>query len=161
MSEDQLRSIAESLNIKNAKKLDRPNLGFAILDEEARLESLKPIPDNKPRKRGRPKKVQQPAAAQPASSDNEVKAEENLRSRSLKAVLAKDSTLRGLRISMSDYRKEENFDNLPLYAIKSFELPSLADSAVQAVVQFSLLTRTEKFLWATVLYNSDLQRTGF
>ena len=76
MSEDQLRSIAESLNIKNAKKLDRPNLGFAILDEEARLESLKPIPDNKPRKRGRPKKVQQPAAAQPASSDNEVKAEE-------------------------------------------------------------------------------------
>ena len=76
MSEDQLRSIAESLNIKNAKKLDRPNLGFAILDEEARLESLKPIPDNKPRKRGRPKKVQQPAAAQPASSDNEIKAEE-------------------------------------------------------------------------------------
>ena len=50
----------------------------------------------------------------------EVKAEENLRSRSLKAVLTKDSTLRDLRISMSDYRKEENFDNLSLYAVKSY-----------------------------------------
>jgi len=50
----------------------------------------------------------------------EVKAEENLRSRSLKAVLDKDSSLRGLRISMSDYREEEKFDNLPLYAVKSY-----------------------------------------
>ena len=50
----------------------------------------------------------------------EVKAEENLRSRSLKAVLDKDSSLRGLRISMSDYRSEERFDNLPLYAVKSY-----------------------------------------
>jgi len=47
----------------------------------------------------------------------EVKAEENLRSRSLKAVLDKDSSLRGLRISMSDYREEEKFDNLPLHTI--------------------------------------------
>ena len=50
----------------------------------------------------------------------EVKAEENLRSRSLKAVLDKDNTLRGLRISMSDYREEARFDNLPLYAVKSY-----------------------------------------
>lgn len=50
----------------------------------------------------------------------EVKAEENLRSRSLKSVLYKDAALRGLRISMSDYREEERFDNLPLYAVKSY-----------------------------------------
>ena len=50
----------------------------------------------------------------------EVKAEENLRSRSLKSVLDKDTSLRGLRISMSDYREEERFDNLPLYAVKSY-----------------------------------------
>ena len=50
----------------------------------------------------------------------EVKAEENLRSRSLKAVLDKDAGLRGLRISMSDYREEERFDNLPLYVVKSY-----------------------------------------
>ena len=50
----------------------------------------------------------------------EVKAEENLHSRSLKAVLDKDENLRGLRISMSDYRSEARFDNLPLYAVKSY-----------------------------------------
>ena len=50
----------------------------------------------------------------------EVKAEENLHSRSLKAVLDKDESLRGLRISMSDYRSEARFDNLPLYAVKSY-----------------------------------------
>ncbi len=50
----------------------------------------------------------------------EVKAEENLRSRSLKTVLDKDLSLHGLRISMSDYREEERFDNLPLYAVKSY-----------------------------------------
>ncbi|MBQ9537916.1 MAG: ATP-binding protein [Treponema sp.] len=50
----------------------------------------------------------------------EVKAEENLRSRSLKAVLDKDDSLRGLRISMSDFRSEVRFDNLPLYAVRSY-----------------------------------------
>ncbi len=50
----------------------------------------------------------------------EVKAEENLRSRSLKAILDKEPSLRGMRISMSDYREEERFDNLPLYAVKSY-----------------------------------------
>ena len=55
MSEQQLREIAEKLEIKNYKELDMLNLGFAILDEEARLESIKP--EAKPaKKRGRPKK---------------------------------------------------------------------------------------------------------
>lgn len=50
----------------------------------------------------------------------EVKAEENLRSRSLKSILERDEQLRGLRISMSDYRQELRFDNLPLYAVSSY-----------------------------------------
>ncbi len=60
--------------------------------------------------------MQRGAAALPI----EVKAEENLHSRSLKAVLDKDDSLRGLRISMSDFRSESRFDNLPLYAIWSY-----------------------------------------
>ena len=58
MSEEQLRSIAESLDIKGAKKMDRASLGFAILDTQAVLESQKPAApqENKPKKRGRPKK---------------------------------------------------------------------------------------------------------
>ena len=57
MSEDQLRSIAESLDIKGAKKMDRAALGFAILDQEAVIESLKPAePKPAVKKRGRPRK---------------------------------------------------------------------------------------------------------
>ena len=40
MSEEQLRALGESLNIKNAKKLSMEELGFAILDEEANIELL-------------------------------------------------------------------------------------------------------------------------
>lgn len=39
MSDEQLRALAEELKIKNYKKLDRENLGYAILDEEARAAS--------------------------------------------------------------------------------------------------------------------------
>ncbi len=57
MTEQQLRSLAEELKIKNFKKLDIENLGYAILDEEASRESQKPTAEDKPRtKRGRPKK---------------------------------------------------------------------------------------------------------
>ena len=57
MSEEQLRSIAESLEIKGAKKMDRAALGFAILDQEAVIESQKPSqPRESAKKRGRPKK---------------------------------------------------------------------------------------------------------
>jgi transcription termination factor Rho len=57
MSEEQLRSLAESLQIKDYKKLALPDLGFAILDREAEIESQKPeASEPKPRKRGRPRK---------------------------------------------------------------------------------------------------------
>ena len=60
--------------------------------------------------------LQRASAAAPV----EVKAEENLRSRSLKAVLSADGELRGLRVPMSDFRSEERFDNIPLYAVGSY-----------------------------------------
>ena len=68
MSEEQLRTIAESLDIKGWKKMDRATLGFAILDTEAVIESQKPAsqPDTKTRKRGRPKKGDAPAAEKAA-----------------------------------------------------------------------------------------------
>ncbi|MBR3405300.1 MAG: transcription termination factor Rho [Bacteroidales bacterium] len=66
MSEEQLRSIAESLNIKGAKKMDRAALGFAILDQEAVIESLKPAePKPAAKKRGRPKKTEAKPEAKP------------------------------------------------------------------------------------------------
>ena len=67
MSEEQLRTLAESLDIKVTKKMDSAALGFAILDKEAVIESQKPAaaPENKARKRGRPRKEDKPAAAAP------------------------------------------------------------------------------------------------
>ena len=69
MSEEQLRSIAESLGIKDLKKMDKADVGFAILDREAVLESQKPADSPKPaaKKRGRPKKMESAAAEKPAA----------------------------------------------------------------------------------------------
>jgi predicted AAA+ superfamily ATPase len=47
----------------------------------------------------------------------EVKAEENLRAKSLKTYHQKFSPRMSIRASMSDYRKESWLINLPLYAI--------------------------------------------
>ncbi len=51
----------------------------------------------------------------------EVKAEENLRARSLRSFNEKYSGLRLIRTSMSDHRKEEWMENWPLYAIGDLE----------------------------------------
>lgn len=47
----------------------------------------------------------------------EVKAEENLKAKSLKAYRDKFSPSISVRTSMSDYRKEERLINIPLYAV--------------------------------------------
>ena len=53
----------------------------------------------------------------------EVKAEENLRAKSLAAFVAANPTLHGWRLSMSDHRRQEWMTNYPLYALFSL-LPS-------------------------------------
>ena len=45
MSEEQLRSLGESMSIKGAQKMDLMSLGFAILDQQAITESQKPLPE--------------------------------------------------------------------------------------------------------------------
>ena len=47
----------------------------------------------------------------------ELKAEENLQSKSMKSFLAKNPDLHGLRFSMSPYREQERMTNIPLYAV--------------------------------------------
>jgi len=47
----------------------------------------------------------------------EVKAEENLRAKSLKTYVQNFASKMAIRTSMSDYRKESWLINLPLYAI--------------------------------------------
>lgn len=47
----------------------------------------------------------------------EVKAEENLQSKSLRAFVQKNSSLHGWRFSMSDYREQDWLTNYPLFSV--------------------------------------------
>lgn len=47
----------------------------------------------------------------------EVKAEENLQSKSLRSFVEKNTGLHGVRFSMSDYREQEWMTNYPLYSV--------------------------------------------
>ena len=46
----------------------------------------------------------------------EVKAEENLKAKSLSAFVARYPSLHAIRLSMSDYREQDWMTNIPLYA---------------------------------------------
>ena len=50
----------------------------------------------------------------------EIKAEENLRSKSLSTYVKNNPSLKGLRFSMSDYRDQQWMHNVPLYACATF-----------------------------------------
>lgn len=52
----------------------------------------------------------------------EIKAEENLKSKSLRTFVGNNPNLTGLRFSMSDYRNQQWMINIPLYACKTFFL---------------------------------------
>lgn len=49
----------------------------------------------------------------------EVRAEENLKAKSLSAFVEKNPGLHGVRLSMSNYREQEWMTNYPLYAVQS------------------------------------------
>ena len=66
MGEEQLRTLASSLEVKDTKKINKDDLAFAILDRQAVLESQKPS-EPKSKKRGRPRKDAAPAEAKPAA----------------------------------------------------------------------------------------------
>lgn len=69
MSREQLENVALGYDVKNAKKLTEENLSFAILDAQAKEESLKPV-DRPKAKRGRPRKSAQQGQAQQVKSPN-------------------------------------------------------------------------------------------
>ena len=80
MTREELESIATEHNVKSIKKLDSENLAYAILDAEAKEESVKPAPDKPKARRGRPPKQQKAEAegsakdAKPAAEKQDTKA---------------------------------------------------------------------------------------
>ena len=67
---EQLETIANELNVKNIKKLDDENLAYAILDSQAKEESVKPVAEKPKGRRGRPPK-------QKTTETQEAPAQEN------------------------------------------------------------------------------------
>ncbi len=98
MSREQLSDLAGGLGIKVQKKMEMEDIAFAILDAEAKAESLKPT--EKPKaKRGRPRKeaakpvepaapktekTEAPKAASPAATDDTKPAAAKTRKRTAK-----------------------------------------------------------------------------
>ena len=66
MTREQLESIATEHNVKSIKKLDDENLAYAIIDAEAKEESVKPAPEKPKTRRGRPPKQKSATEAKPS-----------------------------------------------------------------------------------------------
>ncbi len=96
MELDQLRSLAEELNVKGYKRMQKDDLVYAILDEEAKQNALKaPEQPAKP-KRGRPRKEVKPAAEPKAAEKKETEkvkaeAEKPMEAPAAKEVKAEDA----------------------------------------------------------------------
>ena len=74
MDIEQLRSLAEELNVKGFKKMEKDDLVYAVLDEEAKQNALKAPEKKEKPKRGRPRKEADAPKAEPKKE--EVKKEE-------------------------------------------------------------------------------------
>ncbi len=70
MDIDQLRKLGEELNVKGFKRMEKDDLVYAILDEEAKQNALKaPEKQDKP-KRGRPRKADKAVAETEKKADD-------------------------------------------------------------------------------------------
>ena len=58
MDVEKLRVLAEELGVKGFKKMEKEDLVYAVLDEEAKQNALKTPETKEKRKRGRPRKDQ-------------------------------------------------------------------------------------------------------
>ncbi len=93
MDIDQLRKLGEELNVKGFKRMEKDDLVYAILDEEAKQNALKaPETPAKP-KRGRPRKENKPAAEPKKSEEKPVeKPAEKVKEQPVEAAESKSET---------------------------------------------------------------------
>ena len=73
MDIEQLRSLAEELNVKGFKKMEKDDLVYAVLDEEAKQNALKAPEKKEKPKRGRPRKDASAQKAEPKKENVEEK----------------------------------------------------------------------------------------
>ena len=106
MSREQLEALAKDLNIKFSKHTSTEDIGFAILDAEAKAESQKPIPE-KPR-RGRPRKTKEeskPKAEDPKAEPAKAEAPKPAEPAEPKATEAQPAAKRSRKKKAADEPK--------------------------------------------------------
>ena len=106
MSREQLEALAKDLNIKFSKHTSTEDIGFAILDAEAKAESQKPIPE-KPR-RGRPRKTKEeskPKAEEPKAEPAKAEAPKPAEPAEPKATEAQPAAKRSRKKKAADEPK--------------------------------------------------------
>ena len=89
MDADKLHALAEDLNIKGHKKMEKDDLVYAILDEEARQNAANAPEKPSKAKRGRPKKDEKPADRQ-VKKEAEQKPEEKTAAKNAEKKKATD-----------------------------------------------------------------------
>lgn len=94
MPEEQLKELGNSFKIKKIKDLSRDELAFAILDEQARIQSLIPDSDGEKRKRGRPRKIK---SLNPAPQKDEQQSSESKDTKPSQADIQQNSPQDGLQ----------------------------------------------------------------
>ena len=133
MSREQLETIANDNSIKGIKKLDNENLAYAILDAEAKAESLKPDEDKPRSRRGRPRKGErrdeakapkQDAAGKDAAPKQEASKDASRKQDATKDATKKQDATKGAAPKQG--RKARNQDG------KAENLPKAAGQAAQA-----------------------------
>ena len=78
MDIEQLRALAGELNVKGHKKMDKEELVYAVLDEEAKQNALKAPEKKEKPKRGRPRKEADAPKAEPKKEKAEEKPAETV-----------------------------------------------------------------------------------
>ena len=122
MDLEQLRALASELEVKGFKRMEKDDLVYAILDEEARKNALN-APDKPSKKRGRPKKIEkqqpeaQPAEAQPAepaeAQENAVESPQpKKRGRKPKNAQAQDGKEIPQETGMAEKKTTENAETV-------------------------------------------------
>ncbi len=145
MDIDQLRSLASELNLKGFKKMEKSDLVYAILDEEAKQNAHNaPEKPEKP-KRGRPRKTDKPAERAEKPQEPVAKEDKNIEVKEEKKEKKEETPAQSQTQPKKRGRKPKNQQVQPVEAEKAVEeLPTADPIKAEAPQQNEQQEKQEK-----------------
>ena len=142
MDVEQLRALAEELNVKGFKKMEKDDLVYAVLDEEAKQNALKAPEKKEKPKRGRPRKEEQAQKNEPKKEKAEEKAVEAVEKKAeevkteIKTEPVQAQPKKKSRKPKNEKKEAEVKPEVPAAeAVKEEEVKATAEEAAPAEVQ--------------------------